>query len=125
VIIDVDPQSAVPTYEQVRAQLADMILSGALPEGTRLPSIRQLASDLDLAPGTVARAYRELETGDLVSSRVRHGTVVRPVARPTKAAGRAQLEEAARGYALTVLRLGGTEEEAVRALRDQLRHLGR
>jgi DNA-binding transcriptional regulator YhcF (GntR family) len=125
VIIDVDPQSAVPTYEQVRAQLADMIVSGALPAGTRLPSIRQLASDLDLAPGTVARAYRELEAADLVSSRVRHGTVVRPAAKPTRAAGRAQLEEAARGYALAVLRLGGTEDEAVRALRDQLRDLGR
>lgn len=124
-IIDVDPQSAVPTYEQVRAQLADMIVSGALPAGTRLPSIRQLASDLDLAPGTVARAYRELEAADLVSSRVRHGTVVRPAAKPTRAAGRAQLEEAARGYALAVLRLGGTEDEAVRALRDQLRDLGR
>ena len=99
--------------------------SGALPAGTRLPSIRQLASDLDLAPGTVARAYRELEAADLVSSRVRHGTVVRPAAKPTRAAGRAQLEEAARGYALAVLRLGGTEDEAVRALRDQLRDLGR
>ncbi|GAB3449777.1 GntR family transcriptional regulator [Phycicoccus ginsengisoli] len=124
-IIDVDPQSAVPTYEQVRAQLAAMVVSGSLPEGTRLPSIRQLASDLDLAPGTVARAYRELEAAGLVSSRVRHGTVVRPVARPTKAAGRAQLEEAARGYALTVLRLGGTEDDAVRALREQLHDLGR
>lgn len=123
-IVDVDPQSAVPTYEQVRAQLADLILAGALPEGTRLPSIRQLAADLDLAPGTVARAYRELEAADLVSSRVRHGTVVRPVARPTHAASREQLDEAARGFAVTVLRLGATEEDAVRAVVDHLRRLG-
>ena len=123
-IVDVDPQSAVPTYEQVRAQLADLILAGALPEGTRLPSIRQLAADLDLAPGTVARAYRELEAADLVSSRVRRGTVVRPVARPTYAASREQLDEAARGFALTALRLGATEDDAVRAVQDHLRRLG-
>lgn len=122
-IIDVDPHSAVPTYEQVRTQLTDMIVSGGLPEGTRLPSIRQLASDLDLAPGTVARAYRELEASGLVTSRVRHGTVVRPPARPTRAEGRAQLDDAARGYALAVLRLGGSEEDAVRALCRQLRQL--
>lgn len=121
-IIEVDPHSAVPSFEQVRAQLSDMILSGALPEGTRLPSIRQLASDLDLAPGTVARAYRELETKGLVSSRVRHGTVVQPTEQ-TAASTKAHLEDAARGYALAVLRLGASEGDALHALRTQLRHL--
>ncbi len=121
-IIDVDPHSPVPTFEQVRGQLSEMILAGTLPEGTRLPSIRQLASDLELAPGTVARAYRELETEGLVSSRVRHGTVVQPT-RQTTARKRAQLEDAARGFALAVLRLGGTEDDAVQAVRAQLRHL--
>lgn len=121
-IIDVDAESAVPTFEQVRAQLAEMIVAGSLPVGTRLPSIRQLASDLGLAPGTVARAYRELEAEGLVASRVRHGTVVQP--RRQKAAhNRAHLEDAARGFALTALRLGSTEEDAVRAVRDQLRGL--
>lgn len=121
-IIDVDPHSVLPTFEQVRGQLSEMIVAGSLPAGTRLPSIRQLASDLGLAPGTVARAYRELEAKGLVSSRVRHGTVVRP-ALQTAARNRAQLEEAARGFALAVLRLGGTEDDAVQAVRAQLRHL--
>ena len=60
-IIDVDPSGAVPVYEQVRTQLAEMIVTGALPQGFRLPTIRQLAADLALAPGTIARVYRELE----------------------------------------------------------------
>ena len=86
-IIDVDPASPVPAFEQVRAQLAQMIASGVLPEGHRLPPIRQLAADLALAPGTVARVYRELEHDGLIKSRVRHGTVVtarnpNPVPRP-------------------------------------------
>lgn len=120
--IEVDPHSAVPSFEQLRAQLSEMILAGALLEGARLPSIRQLASDLELAPGTVARAYRELEAEGLVSSRVRHGTVVK-LTHPTDANNKAHLEDAARGFALAVLRMGGTEDDAIQAVRNQLRHL--
>ena len=69
VILDVDPQSAVPPYEQLRAQVTGLVTTGGLPPGTRLPSIRQLAGDLGLAPGTVARAYRELEAAGVVATR--------------------------------------------------------
>ncbi len=80
-ILRVDASSAVPPYEQIRSQIATMVASGVLPVGRRLPPIRQLAADLGLAGGTVARAYRELEQGGLIASRGRHGTFVsnRPV----------------------------------------------
>ena len=51
--LQVDTSSPVPPYEQIRAQLQAMVTSGALPEGTRLPPIRQLAGDLGLATNTV------------------------------------------------------------------------
>jgi GntR family transcriptional regulator len=76
VILRVDPGSAVPPYEQIRSQLASMIEGGTLRAGRRLPTIRQLASDLGLAGGTVARAYRELEVAGLLDSRGRHGSFV-------------------------------------------------
>lgn len=119
VVIDIDTESAVPAFEQLRTQLAEMIRSGALATGTRLPSIRQLASDLGLAPGTVARAFRELESEALVTSRVRHGTVVAPV-HHTASQSRDQLEEAARGFALAVRRLGLSDDDALSAVRLQL-----
>ena len=75
--LQVDTSSPVPPYEQIRAQLQAMVTSGALPEGTRLPPIRQLAGDLGLATNTVGRAYHELELEGLVETRGRHGTVVR------------------------------------------------
>lgn len=62
--VRVNTASPVPPYEQIRAQLATLIFSGRLPEGERLPTIRQLASDLALAAGTVARAYRERSTAE-------------------------------------------------------------
>jgi DNA-binding transcriptional regulator YhcF (GntR family) len=127
VIIDIDPHGAVPAYEQLRAQLTELVASGTLAAGTRLPSIRQLASDLGLAPGTVARAFRELESDGLVTSRVRHGTVVagrHPAATPgEEGAAERMLDDAARTFALAARRLGVSDDGALRALRTQLEAL--
>jgi DNA-binding transcriptional regulator YhcF (GntR family) len=57
----VDPDNGVPPWRQIKDQLVRLILAGELPIGAQLPSIRQLARDLGLATGTVARVYRELE----------------------------------------------------------------
>ncbi|HEX5967610.1 MAG TPA: GntR family transcriptional regulator [Intrasporangium sp.] len=74
--LTVDPASAEPSFEQVRAQLAGLITSGRLLPGDRLPTVRALAADLGLAVNTVARAYKELEASGLVETRRRAGTVV-------------------------------------------------
>ena len=74
--ISIDMSSAIPPFEQVRSQLAALISAGILTPGTRLPTVRDLAADLGIAVGTVTRAYRELETLGLVTSRRRIGTVV-------------------------------------------------
>lgn len=116
-IIDIDPASAVPAFEQVRAQLAQMILAGVLPDGHRLPPIRQLAADLALAPGTVARVYKELEAKGLVRSRVRHGTVVTAPKPQPAAETRAELAEQARQFAAFAARLGIPPAEALEAVR--------
>jgi GntR family transcriptional regulator len=124
-IVELDDTSPVPPYEQVRAQVAAMIGSGALPPGTRLPPIRQLAGDLGLAVNTVARAYRELEAGSLVTSRVRTGTVVAPRA-PHDADGRTAadtrrlLTEAVRSFAATTRRLGIADGDALDAVVAEL-----
>jgi DNA-binding transcriptional regulator YhcF (GntR family) len=67
-----------PPYEQVRRQLAAHIESGRLVAGSRLPAVRQLAADLGLASGTVARAYRELEEAGLITTGRARGTHVTP-----------------------------------------------
>lgn len=80
--IAVDLDSTTPQYEQIRAQVAALITSGALHEADRLPTVRALAADLGIAAGTVARAYRELEAAGLVATRRRVGTVVTARTRP-------------------------------------------
>ena len=74
--LTVDVGNGTPPYEQVRAQVADLVHAGRLVEGDKLPPVRALAADLGIAAGTVARAYAELETDGLVEGRGRAGTVV-------------------------------------------------
>ena len=121
-ILSVDPGSAVPAYEQVRGQIAAMIGSGVIAADAQLPSIRQLAGDLGLAPGTVARAYAELERAGLVGGRGRRGTrIIRAGPPPADAAALdALLDEAARAYALRVRQAGAEPAAALEAVRRSL-----
>jgi DNA-binding transcriptional regulator YhcF (GntR family) len=118
--VRVDTSSPTPPYEQIRAQIATMIEAGTLPAGTQLPPIRQLAADLGLAANTVARAYRELEAGGWVVSRVRHGTTVAAGRRMPEADVRRRLHEAAQAYAALARQLGVAPDEAVAAVRSAL-----
>lgn len=74
--IIVDLSSVMPPYEQIRAQIAALVTSGDLRLGDRLPPVRTLAAELGVAPGTVARAYRELERSGVVQTRGRAGTTI-------------------------------------------------
>lgn len=119
-IVRIVSDGAVPPYEQLRSQLAAMIASGQLAVGYRLPPIRQLAADLELAPGTVARAYRELEAAGHVATDGRRGTrVIAPTAAdPSVVAER--LDDAARSFATTVHQLGIDPQRAMSAIRRAL-----
>lgn len=119
-LLEVDPGSPVPPYEQIRSQIAAMIATGVLAEDAQLPTIRQLAADLGLAANTVARAYRELEAAGLVRSRVRHGTTVAAAKPLAPHEIRRLLDEAAQAYASTARRLGVTPAQAQDALRRAL-----
>ncbi|MEU8703651.1 GntR family transcriptional regulator [Streptomyces sp. NPDC048565] len=120
--INVSHASPVPPYEQIRAQLADLISVGRLGQGARLPSVRQLASDLGLANNTVVRAYRELEAAGLVRSRRGSGTQV--IAPPAAADVKAKLAEYAHSYAAAVRQLDATDEDALAAVRHALASFG-
>ncbi|MDY6055614.1 GntR family transcriptional regulator [Micrococcus sp.] len=74
--LEVDLRSPVPPFEQIRAQVAAHVGAGTLAPGSALPSVRTLAADLGIAPGTVARAYRELEAAGVVQTLRGRGTRV-------------------------------------------------
>ncbi|MGL4423299.1 MAG: GntR family transcriptional regulator, partial [Gemmataceae bacterium] len=68
-LIRVRPDSPVPIYEQIIAQLTFAVAGGDLPPGTLVPSVRDLAAELVVNPNTVTRAYQELERSGILISR--------------------------------------------------------
>ncbi len=111
-LLEIDLEDPTPPFEQVRRQLTLLIETGRLVAGERLPSVRGLADDLGLATGTVARAYRELEAADLVTTRRGAGTRVaeRPESDPSL------LEVAAQGYLERARGLGVGPDRAIQVL---------
>lgn len=113
-IVSLDPDSVLPPYEQLRRQIAAMVTLGSLRPGTRLPSIRQLAADLDVAPGTIARTYRELKRDGFVDQRGRHGTTVtRPPTTDPSQERHARLAQAARDFAAVAGEIGHDVDDAI------------
>ncbi|MBW1599269.1 GntR family transcriptional regulator [Streptomyces sp. JJ38] len=115
--VTIDPSSAAAPYEQLRAQIAEQARSGRLPVGYRLPTVRGLAAELELATNTVAKAYRVLESDGVIETRGRAGTFVAAAA---DAAARGAASAAQR-YAHDVHRLGLDHDAALTAVRDALR----
>ncbi len=75
-IISIDPKSGVPLYRQIIESVQFAIARGDLGPGDRLPTVRQLAVDLQVNPNTVIRAYREMELGGVLDTQQGSGTFV-------------------------------------------------
>ena len=82
-LVQLDRSSPVPLYLQISNQIRELILTGALPEGTRLPPQRELALELEVNRTTVVNAYQELAADGLVDATIGRGTVVRTLSRST------------------------------------------
>jgi len=72
----IDRDSIVPIYQQIYEELREAILTGTLPESTRLPPERTLAEKLNVNRSTVVHAYRELVVDGLIEQRVGSGSRV-------------------------------------------------
>ncbi|SKC59135.1 GntR family transcriptional regulator [Krasilnikoviella flava] len=115
--VRIDTTSPVPHYEQLRSQLAALVTAGTLPDGERLPTVRALAHDLGIAPGTVARTYRDLEAAGLVTTRRRAGTLVTA---PAATLDRAAVTEEARRFVRLARDHGLTDAEVRDAIAAEL-----
>jgi GntR family transcriptional regulator len=71
-----DLRSGVPVYRQIIDQVRAGMASGSLTAGDQLPTVRQLAVDLEINPNTVARAYRELELSGLLETHQGTGSFI-------------------------------------------------
>ena len=111
-----DPASAVPVAVQIQGHVVDLVTSGSLLAGQRLPPVRSLAVALGVAPGTVAKAYRALEQEGFVQTAGRNGTVVAD--QRTEASGHTRQQ--LRDVLQPLLDAGMSEGEILRLVRSVL-----
>ena len=104
-----DPASSTPKNEQLTQQVQDAVKAGTLAAGTKLPTVRALAAELDVAPYTIARAYRQLEDLGVIETHGRNGTLVSTFGDTTQQ----QAQLAARDFAE---RMRGLKVEPAEAL---------
>lgn len=65
-MIEINPTSSQPIFEQIIAQVKMAVLKGLLKPGDNIPSVRKMALSLSVTPGTVAKAYSELERQQVI-----------------------------------------------------------
>ncbi len=83
IVIDID--ASVPLFAQLVEQVKKAVLSDNIGAGDALPSIRQLANDLELNNKTVAKAYRLLERDSVIQTKGYRGTFIHPDAKANSA----------------------------------------
>lgn len=121
--IRVDDADPTPAFEQIRRQIVAHIASGALPVGTKLPPLRQLARDLGVAVNTAGHAYRLLDEAGLIISRRGGGTRVAKLPAETEPvdATSSGLAAAASTYLDTATADGASHREALEAVLAEIR----
>jgi GntR family transcriptional regulator len=118
--IHISTNGGVPIYQQIVNQVKYLVASGRLAPGDELPTIRALAERLLVNPNTVARAYRELEAGGLVTTRRRVGTIDQAPPAPASPA----LQQQAATFVRDARNAGLADEEVVDLVRGALIDLG-
>jgi len=113
-----------PVYVQVATQLRRLVASGAMPPGTALPSVRQLAGDLGVGLNTIARAYRLLESEGFLVIRDRAGVAVAAPATELRETDCAGLLDQLRALLARLRQAGMATDELLAVLRKEIAALG-
>lgn len=67
-VIEIDYRDKRPIYEQIKEKLKNLIISGAIRENEKIPSVRELAAETAINPNTIQKAYKELENENYIYS---------------------------------------------------------
>lgn len=106
-----------PIYEQIKDGLRRMIVTGAMKQDEKLPSVRSLATQLSINPNTIQRAYNELEAEGYIYSVAGKGSFVSGTA-DADTARRASLTGDLRKLMGELRYLGVTAEEAMTLIKE-------
>ncbi|MBQ7794669.1 MAG: GntR family transcriptional regulator [Clostridia bacterium] len=108
-----------PIYEQIKEKFAELIISGALRENDKIPSVRELAGTLAINPNTIQKAYRDLESDGYIYSVRAKGCFVAPRQQVVKRSDTAEILTEYRTLVDKLKFLGVPQEELVKILGEE------
>ena len=120
--IQIDFRSGIPIYIQIMDQIRQMVANGDLKTGDQLPTVRELAIDLQVNWNTVARAYRLLDEAGLISTQQGRGTFIweSPSEETTRLLHQQTLEGLTRRYLAEAARLGVSPQDVWRFFQKEI-----
>ena len=120
----IDPADSRPIWRQIEESVRHLVASGALAAGAPVPSVRDLARDLQVNPATVSKAYQRLTDAGVLTVRRGEGTYVSdaPPELPAVERNRRLLQGALR-YASLAVTIGAGRDEASETLEEAWRSL--
>jgi GntR family transcriptional regulator len=118
-LLRIDSRDARPIWRQIEEGVQHLVARGALPAGALVPSVRDLARDLQVNPATVSKAYQRLTDAGVLAVRRGEGTFVSATPPAVEDARRnVRLREEAVRYASLAVTLGMGREEAITTLEE-------
>lgn len=124
-MISIDAKSDKPIYEQIIEQMKFHVAKGNLKSGDAIPSVRKLALDLKITPGTVSKAYSELERQRVIETIRGKGTFIAQDI--SFEADEKMIDEVRKSLKSNLLELkmnGLNEEEIVKLVKETYKELG-
>jgi GntR family transcriptional regulator len=120
----IDPKDAAPIWRQIEEGVRRLVASGALAPGAVVPSVREMAHDLEVNPNTVVKAYQRLTEAGVLTVKRGEGTFVAD-APPSFSSGEKSrlLSDGALRYASLTTTIGATKDEAQRQLSSAFERL--
>lgn len=102
-----------PIYEQIKEKTKEYIINGAMAEHERLPSVREVASQLAINPNTIQRAYKELESEGYIYSQKAKGYFVAPMKKSLQSIKREEAMEQLENMVRELKYLGEDKESII------------
>jgi GntR family transcriptional regulator len=119
--LKLNPSAGIPIYRQIMDGIRDLVAAGVLAPGERLPSIRELASELRINPASAVKAYNELRHEGLIESGQGRGTFVSRNPKVVAASREALLAEELEALLLRAEARGLSAQEVIDALAARVR----
>lgn len=117
---ELDESSCIPLWVQLRNYILHLILSGAYPQGSRLPSVRELSAELKVNYNTVRKVYNDLMKDGFIATVRGRGTIVLDAGRAREAADDGVIEVLADDFIGRCYELGFSAEDIISTVQRKL-----